>query len=118
MIVKKIISISVGLFSYIVISNIFHILFRGKYDIASGILYLYNDMLYIVGFIMTFLTYGYGKVNKILYVIFSIVFLLVYIYSWLIVVDMPYEKFLYIGLGLLVYICEVGVYKSCLPNKL
>lgn len=48
MIVKKIISISVGLFSYIVISNIFHILFRGKHDIASGILYLYNDMLYIV----------------------------------------------------------------------
>ena len=107
MIIKKIISISVGLFAYIVISNIFHILFRGKHDIASGILYLYNDMLYIVGFIMTFLSYGYGKVNKILYVIFSIV----YIYSWLIVVDMPYEKFLYIGLGLLVYICEMWVLK-------
>lgn len=111
MIVKKIISISVGLFAYIVISNIFHILFRGKHDIALGILYLYNDMLYIVGFIMTFLSYGYGKVNKILYIIFSIVFLLVYIYSWLIVVDMPYEKFLYIGLGLLVYICEMGLLK-------
>ena len=37
-------------------------------------------MFYIVGFIMTFLTYGYGKVNKILYVIFSIVFLLEYHY--------------------------------------
>ena len=37
MIVKKIISISLGLFIYIVISNMFHILFRDKHDIALGI---------------------------------------------------------------------------------
>ena len=55
MIVKKIISISLGVFVYIIVSNMLHILFRDKHDIALGILYLYNDMLYIIGFIITFL---------------------------------------------------------------
>lgn len=108
MIVKKITSITIGLFAYIIISNMFHTLFGGKHDIALGILYFYNDMLYMVGFIITFLSYGHDRINKILYVIFSIVYLFVYIYNWLIIVNMPYERFLYVGLGLLVYMCEVG----------
>lgn len=117
MIVKKINSISLGVFVYIIVSNMLHILFRGKHDIALGILYLYNDMLYIIGFIITFLFYGYGRVNKILYSIFSIAFLLVYVCSWLTVANIPYEKFLYIGLGLLIYICEGRVFKYIYDNN-
>lgn len=44
---QKIYSIIIGLVAYIIISHIFHVLFRGKTDIALSLLYIYNDMLYI-----------------------------------------------------------------------
>ena len=47
---QKIYSIIIGLVAYIIISHIFHVFFRGKTDIALSLLYIYNDMLYIVGF--------------------------------------------------------------------
>lgn len=103
---KKIFSIIIGLVSYIIASQIFHVLFRGKPDIAQGLLYIYNDILYVVGFVFTFMFYGRNKINRILFVVLSITFLLLFIYNWLIVSSIPYEKFLYIGLGFLVYICE------------
>ncbi len=103
---KKIISIITGLVAYIIVSAIFHELFRGKPDIASGISYIYNDMLYVVGFVFTFMFYGCNKINRALFVLLSIIFLSLVIYNWWIVSSMPYERFLYIGLGTLVYICE------------
>ena len=51
---QKIYSIIIGLVAYIIISHIFHVFFRGKTDIALSLLYIYNDMLYIVGYIFTF----------------------------------------------------------------
>ena len=103
---KKIISIITGLVAYIIVSGIFHELFRGKPDIALGISYIYNDMLYVVGFVFTFMFYGRNKINRALFVLLSIIFLSLVIYNWWIVSSMPYERFLYIGLGTLVYICE------------
>lgn len=103
---KKIISIITGLVAYIIVSAIFHELFRGKPDIATGISYIYNDMLYVVGFVFTFMFYGCNKINRALFVLLSIIFLSLVIYNWWIVSSMPYERFLYIGLGTLVYICE------------
>ena len=50
---QKIYSIIIGLVAYIIISHIFHVFFRGKTDIALSLLYIYNDMLYIVGYIFT-----------------------------------------------------------------
>lgn len=47
---QKIYSIIIGLVAYIIISHIFHVSFRGKTDIALSLLYIYNDMLYIVGY--------------------------------------------------------------------
>ena len=55
---QKIYSIIIGLVAYIIISHIFHVFFRGKTDIALSLLYIYNDMLYIVGYIFTFMVYG------------------------------------------------------------
>ena len=52
---QKIYSIIIGLVAYIIISHIFHVFFRGKTDIALSLLYIYNDMLYIVGYIFTFM---------------------------------------------------------------
>ena len=49
---QKIYSIIIGLVAYIIISHIFHVFFRGKTDIALSLLYIYNDMLYIVGYII------------------------------------------------------------------
>ena len=103
---KKIISIITGLVAYIIVSAIFHELFRGKPDIAQGISYIYNDMLYVVGFVFTFMFYGCNKINRALFVLLSIIFLSLVIYNWWIVSSMPYERLLYIGLGTLVYICE------------
>ena len=102
---KKIISIIIGLVAYIIVSGIFHELFIGKPDIALGISYIYNDMLYVVGFVLTFMFYGRNKINRALFVLLSIVFLSLFIYNCWIVSSMPYERLLYIGLGT-VYICE------------
>ncbi len=104
---QKLYSIIIGAVAYIIISHLFHVLFRSKPDIALGILYLYNDMLYVVCYVFTFMLYGYNKINRILFVVSSILFLLILIYNWWIVSSLPYERFLYIGLGVLVYICEV-----------
>ena len=103
---RKIYSIAIGLVAYIIISQIFHALFRGKPDIAQGILYAYNDILYIVGYVCTFMFYGNNRLNRILFAMSSIVFLLLFVYNWWTISSMPYERFLYIGLGILVYICE------------
>lgn len=110
---NKIISIIIGIFAYIVIANIFHILLGSKNDIALGILYIYSDILYATGFTITFLFYGYNKMYKILHATLSIIFLLIYLYYWLIVTELPYERFLYIGLGLLIYLGETGYLKHC-----
>ena len=48
--------------------------FRGKTDIALSLLYIYNDMLYIVGYIFTFMVYGSNKFNRILFGTLSIAF--------------------------------------------
>lgn len=64
---QKIYSIIIGLVAYIIISHIFHVFFRGKTDIALSLLYIYNDMLYIVGYIFTFMVYGSNKFNRILF---------------------------------------------------
>ena len=88
---KKIISIIIGLVAYIIVSGIFHALFRGKPDIALGISYIYNDMLYVVGFVFTFMFYGCNKINRALFVLLSIIFLSLVIYNWWIVSSMPYE---------------------------
>ena len=93
---QKIYSIIIGLIVYLIISQIFHALFRGKSDIALGLLYIYNDILYIVGYTCTFMFYGYNKINRILFAIFSTIFLLISVYNWWIVSCIPYEKFLYI----------------------
>ena len=106
---QKIYSIIIGLVAYIIISHIFHVFFRGKTDIALSLLYIYNDMLYIVGYIFTF--------NRILFGTLSIAFLLFFVYNWWGVSSMPYERFLYIGLGLLVYICEY-MYLKAIQNDL
>lgn len=50
---QKIYSIIIGLVAYIIISHIFHVFFRGKTDIALSLLYIYNDMLYIVGSLLS-----------------------------------------------------------------
>ena len=91
---KKIISIIIGQVAYIIVSGIFHELFRGKPDIALGISYIYNDMLYVVGFVLTFMFYGRNKINRALFVLLSIVFLSLFIYNWWIVSSMPYERLL------------------------
>ena len=96
---------------------IFHVFFRGKTDIALSLLYIYNDMLYIVGYIFTFMVYGSNKFNRILFGTLSIAFLLFFVYNWWGVSSMPYERFLYIGLGLLVYICEY-MYLKAIQNDL
>ena len=103
---QKIYSIIIGLVAYIIISHIFHVF-----------LYIYNDMLYIVGYIFTFMVYGRNKFNKILFGTLSIAFLLFFVYNWWVVSSMPYERFLYIGLGLLVYICEY-MYLKAIQNDL
>lgn len=72
---QKIYSIIIGLVAYIIISHIFHEFFRGKTDIALSLLYIYNDMLYIVGYIFTFMVYGSNKFNRILFGTLSIAFL-------------------------------------------
>ena len=89
---KKIISIIIGLVAYIIVSGIFHELFRGKPDIAIGISYIYNDMLYVVGFVFTFMFYGRNKINRALFVLLSIIFLSLFIYNWWIASSMPYER--------------------------
>ena len=114
---QKIYSIIIGLVAYIIISHIFHVFFRGKTDIALSLLYTYNDMLYIVGYIFTFMVYGSNKFNRILFGTLSIAFLLFFVYNWWVVSSMPYERFLYIGLGLLVYICEY-MYLKAIQNDL
>lgn len=114
---QKIYSIIIGLVAYIIISHIFHVFFRGKTDIALSLLYIYNDMLYIVGYIFTFMVYGSNKFNRILFGTLSIAFLLFFVYNWWGVSSMPYERFLYIGLGLLVYICEY-MYLKAIQNDL
>ena len=81
---QKIYSIIIGLVAYIIISHIFHVLFRGKTDIALSLLYIYNDMLYIVGYIFTFMVYGSNKFNRILFGTLSIAFLLFFEISSLI----------------------------------
>lgn len=43
--------------------------------------------------------------------------LLFFVYNWWVVSSMPYERFLYIGLGLLVYICEY-MYLKAIQNGL
>ena len=88
-----------------------------KTDIALSLLYIYNDMLYIVGYIFTFMVYGSNKFNRILFGTLSIAFLLFFVYNWWVVSSMPYERFLYIGLGLLVYICEY-MYLKAIQNDL
>ena len=103
---EKIISIIIGIFIYIVVSCTLHSLLGGSHDVALGILYIYSDMLYMAGFTIAFLFYGLGKINKTLHVVFSIIFLSIYVYCWITAINMPYERFLYIGLGLLVYIGE------------
>ena len=113
---QKIYSIIIGTVAYIIISHICHVLFRNKPDIALGILYIYNDILYVVGYVFTFMFYGYNKINRILFVILSVMFLLIFIYNWWIVSCMPYERFLYIGLGVLVYICEVRYLRGIIGN--
>lgn len=77
---QKIYSIIIGLVAYIIISHIFHVFFRGKTDIALSLLYIYNDMLYIVGYIFTFMVYGSNKFNRILFGTLSIAFLLFFLY--------------------------------------
>jgi hypothetical protein len=114
---QKIYSIIIGLVAYIIISHIFHVFFRGKTDIALSLLYIYNDMLYIVGYIFTFMVYGSNKFNRILFGTLSIAFLLFFVYNWWGVSSMPYERFLYIDLGLLVYICEY-MYLKAIQNDL
>lgn len=74
-------------------------------------------MLYIVGYIFTFMVYGSNKFNRILFGTLSIAFLLFFVYNWWVVSSMPYERFLYIGLGLLVYICEY-MYLKVIQNDL
>ena len=103
---NKTYSIIGGMIAYLIISHLFHTLFRDRSDIALGITYVCNDVLYIVGYICTFMFYGGSKVNRILFIILSIMFLAIFIYNWWIVSCMPYERFLYIGLGLIIYICE------------
>ena len=106
MILKKLISIVIGIFLYLTISNFFHYLYGGRWDISLGILYLYSDLQYIIGFVLIFLFYGENLFCKILFLFFSIILLSLYIYNWLIIYELPYERFLYIGLGLFVYIIE------------
>ena len=103
---EKIISIIIGISVYIVVSCTLHSLLGGSHDVVLGILYMYSDMLYMAGFTIAFLFYGSGKINKTLHVVFSILFLSIYVYCWITAINMPYERFLYIGLGLLVYIGE------------
>ena len=78
---QKIYSIIIGLVAYIIISHIFHVFFRGKTDIALSLLYIYNDMLYIVGYIFTFMVYGSNKFNRILFGTLSIAFLLFFLFD-------------------------------------
>lgn len=87
------------------------------YAINFEHLLIYNDMLYIVGYIFTFMVYGSNKFNSILFGTLSIAFLLFFVYNWWVVSSMPYERFLYIGLGLLVYICEF-INKKAIQNDL
>jgi len=103
----KMYSIIIGMFIYIIVSEIFHFFFRGKPDIALGILYIYNDILYLMGYVISFILYGYNKIRKCLFVVSSMLFLLLFIHSWWTVYCLPYERFLYIGLGLIIYVCEV-----------
>ena len=102
---------------YFAIFCLFRRSFIGKTDIALSLLYIYNDMLYIVGYIFTFMVYGSNKFNRILFGTLSIAFLLFFVYNWWVVSSMPYERFLYIGLGLLVYICEY-MYLKAIQNDL
>ena len=77
----------------------------------------YPELRYIVGYIFTFMVYGSNKFNRILFGTLSIAFLLFFVYNWWGVSSMPYERFLYIGLGLLVYICEY-MYLKAIQNDL
>ena len=112
MILKKLISIVIGIFLYLTISNFFHYLYGGRWDISLGILYLYSDLQYTIGFVLIFLFYGENLFCKILFLFFSIILLSLYIYNWLIIYELPYERFLYIGLGLFVYIIELLYLKN------
>ena len=103
--------------SYFFFLIVYARIFLGKTDIALSLLYIYNDMLYIVGYIFTFMVYGSNKFNRILFGTLSIAFLLFFVYNWWGVSSMPYERFLYIGLGLLVYICEY-MYLKAIQNDL
>lgn len=58
-----------------------------------------------------------NKFNRILFGTLSIAFLLFFVYNWWVVSSMPYKRFLYIGLGLLVYICEY-MYLKAIQNDL
>ena len=80
--------------------------------------HLYNDQYDVIeGYIFTFMVYGSNKFNRILFGTLSIAFLLFFVYNWWVVSSMPYERFLYIGLGLLVYICEY-MYLKAIQNDL
>ena len=79
---EKIYSIRIGLVAYIIISHIFHVFFRGNTDIALSLFYIYNDMLYIVSYIVTFIVYDSNKFNRILFCTLSIAFMLFFVYNW------------------------------------
>ena len=112
MILKKLISIVIGIFLYLTISNFFHYLYGGRGDVSLGILYMYSDLQYTIGFILTFLFYGKHLFYKIIFLLLSILFLSFYVYNWFVIYELPYERFLYIGLGLFVYIIELVYLKN------
>lgn len=110
---QKIISIFIAIFTYLSISEIFHALFQGKRDIALGILYTYSDIYYVVGFTLTFLFWGKNRISRCIFAFLSSIFLIYYVYSWIKIDDLPYERYLYIILGLMTYLCEYYHMKNC-----
>lgn len=112
MIIQKLISIVIVTSFFLIMSNFFHYLYGGRGDVSLGILYMYSDLQYTIGFILTFLFYGKHLFYKIIFLLLSILFLSFYVYNWFVIYELPYERFLYIGLGLFVYIIELVYLKN------
>lgn len=81
--------------------------FRDGNDAATGILYCFSTILYLVGLWLSFMLYGSSKIRKTLCGISCVVFLFIYSGLWVGVNKaMPYESIFYIAYGLLIYTSE------------